>query len=242
MNEKQRERRRRFAAIKRRQLEREERRNKAHRADAVVVKNPRGPALGDPSRNLHIRCPNHQMFTGGTFKVEHFRDGEKIGEYECKNGIVNQGLNDVLGVQFDAVTQKTQWYIGLINLTGFTALAATDTYDDIDQAGNGWDTFQSYTDANNGNSATTRPAWTTDAPSGQSITNSTQAIYDITASGTVKGIFVVAGQNAQTKGDHSPGATPPNILWATALFSGGDVAVSNTDQLKVTYTVNASTT
>lgn len=245
MNERQRERRRRFAAIKRRQLEREERRSKAHKATCEVGRSPQGPALGGRG-DLHMQHKQHDLFFNNRptihVRAEHFRNGEKIGEYEGNNGIVNQGLNDVLGVQFDAVTQKTQWYIGLINLSGFSALDATDVYDDIDQAGNGWDTFQSYTDANNGDSTTTRPAWTTDAPSGQSITNSTtQAIFDITASGTVKGIFVVAGQNAQTKGDHSPGTTPPNILWSTALFSGGDVAVSNGDQLKVTYTVNAST-
>jgi hypothetical protein len=239
MNDRQRERRRRFAAIKRRQLEREERRSKAHRATCVVVKSPKGPALGDASRNQYMKHNQQDLFTGGAFVVEHFRAGEKIGEYKLKNGIVNEGLNHVLSIQFDAGTQITQWYIGLINLTGFTALDATDTYDDIDQAGNGWDTFSSYTDANNGDSAVTRPAWTTDAPSGQSITNTTQAIYDITAGGTVKGIFVVGGTNSQTKGDHTASG---NYLWSTALFSGGDVVVSNGDQLKVTYTVNASTT
>lgn len=203
-------------------------------------KSPQGPALGGRG-DLHMRYPSDQMFTQGLFHIEHWRDGEIYQRKSMKNGIVNQGLNDVLGVQFDAVAQKTVWYMGLINLSGFTALDATDIYDDIDQAGNGWDTFASYTDANNGDSTTTRPAWTTEAPSGQSISNSvTQAIFDITAGGTVKGIFVVAGQNAQTKGDHAPGTTPPNILWSTALFSGGDVAVVNGDQLKVTYTVNAA--
>jgi hypothetical protein len=174
--------------------------------------------------------------------VEHFRKGKKIAEYAMNNGITNQGLNDVLDVMFDSGAQKTAWYMGLINLSGFTALDATDTYDDIDQAGNGWDTFQNYTDANNGDSTTTRPEWPPDEPSGQSITNSTtQAIFDITATGTVKGIFVVAGEaSTQTKGDHAPGTTPPNVLWSTALFSGGDVAVANGDQLKVTYTVNAA--
>lgn len=238
MNEAQKDRRRRFAAIKKRQQERSERRNPAHKAECVVGKSPKGPVLGNAGRNMRFPKAENRMFTGGTFHVEHFRKGEKIGEYELKNGITNQGLNHVLGVEFDAATQITQWYIGLINLTGYSALAAGDTYDDIDQAGNGWDTFQSYTDANNGDSTVTRPAWTTDTPSGQSVTNSTQAIYDITGSGTVKGIFVVGGTNSQTKGDHTASG---NYLWSTALFSGGDVAVSNGDQLKVTYTVNAST-
>lgn len=243
MNPRKEERRKRFAEIAKRQklraAERAERRHKMHKAEVVVGKTPGGPRY-TKGKNQFIRCPNHLFSQSGRFVVEHFRGGKKIGEYSMSNGITNQGLNDILDVQFDAGSQKTTWYMGLINLSGFSALDATDTYDDIDQAGNGWDTFQDYTDANNGDSTTTRPEWPTDAPSGQSITNSTQAIFDITAGGTVKGIFIVAGQNAQTKGDHAAGATPPNILWSTALFSGGDVAVSNGDQLKVTYTVNAS--
>jgi hypothetical protein len=55
----------------------------------------------------------------------------------------------------------------------------------------------------------------------------------------VKGIFIAGGTNAQTKNDHTAGTA--NTLWSTALFSGGDVTVQNGDQLKVTYTVNAST-
>jgi hypothetical protein len=243
MNPRKEERRKRFAEMARRQklreAERAERNSAMHEARVEVSKC--APALGDASRNLHQKHPSNMFTQSGFFTVEHWRGGKKIGEYAMKNGITNQGLNDILDVQFDNGNKKANWYMGLINLSGFTALDATDTYDDIDQAGNGWDTFSSYTDANNMSSSTTRPEWPTDAPSGQSITNSgTKAIYDITAAGTVKGIFIVAGQNAQTKGDHAPGTTPPNILWSTALFSGGDVVVANSDQLKVTYTVNAA--
>ena len=39
----------------------------------------------------------------------------------------------------------------------------------------------------------------------------------------------------QTKSDH----TTNGCLWATALFTSGDVTVSAGDQLKVTYTVSA---
>lgn len=241
MSKQQEERRRRFAKMKVRQDQREAAKRDMMQSAVAELVTGNAPKWGDGQRAQHIRCPMQQMFAGGTHVLEHWRAGKKIGERVFKNGIVNQGLNDILGVQFDAVTQKATWYGGLINLSGFSALASDDLYDDIDQAGNGWDTFQDYTDANNGDSAVTRPVWTTEAPSGQSISNSvTQMIYDITVGGTVKGIFIVAGQNALTKGDHAPGATPPNILWSTALFSGGDVVVSISDQLKVTYTVNAA--
>ena len=169
-------------------------------------------------------------------KVEHWRNGKRINEYHFPNGIVNEGKNALLNIMFDADTQITSWYDGLIDNNGYTALADTDDYDNIDQAGNGWDEFKNYTDGNNADNTTTRPAWPTDPASAQSITNSTVMIYNITGSGTVKGIFTCGGSaGAQTKGDHAPGAT----LWATALFTSGDVTVQNGDQLKVTYTVSA---
>lgn len=171
----------------------------------------------------------------GRFKVEHYRKGKRINEYVFPNGIVNEGKNKLLDVMFHATAAISTWYIGLIDLTGYSALADDDTYDDINQAGNGWDEFASYTDANNGDSAVTRPEWQEDAASGESITNSTTSIYDITANGTVKGIFVAGGANAQTKSDHEAG----NTLWATALFGSGDVSVLNGDQLKITYTISA---
>lgn len=172
----------------------------------------------------------------GRYVVEHWRNGHRINEYHFANDITNEGKNALFNVFFHGSTQITAWYIGLIDNTGYSALAATDTYDDINQAANGWDEFTNYTDANNSDNATTRPAWPEDAASGQSITNSTVAIYDITASGTVKGLFVVGGSTAsQTKSDHEAGAT----LWSTALFGSGDVTVQSGDQLKVTYTVSA---
>lgn len=173
----------------------------------------------------------------GKFYVEHWRNGERIDAREFSNGIVNEGKNLLLNVMFHGTTAIGTWYIGLIDNSGYSALASDDIYDDIDQAGNGWDEFKNYTDDGNSDSTTTRPTWTEGAASSQSITNSSPVIFDITgAGGTVKGLFLVGGTNAQTKGDHTASG---NYLWATALFSGGDVAVINGDQLKITYTVNA---
>jgi len=172
----------------------------------------------------------------GRFQVEHWRDGRLIGQYEFPNGITDEGKDQILNTQFDAATQITTWYLGLIDNANFTGLNDADTYDDIDQAGNGWDEFTDYTDAGNGDSATTRPVWNPDAASSQSISNGTVVVFDITASGTVEGLFLVGGGTApENKGDHAAGS----ILWATALFDSGDVDVQNGDQLKATYTVTA---
>ena len=172
-----------------------------------------------------------KLTPGGRFQVDHYRDGERINSYMFPNGIVNEGKNYLLDGGFHGDTVWTTWYAGLIDLSGYSALAADDTYDDIDQAGNGWDEYTSYTDANNGDSAVTRPEWQADSASGQSITNATTSIYDITVNGTVKGVFIVGGTGgAVNKSDH---AAVNNVLWSTALFGSGDVAVLNGDQLKV---------
>lgn len=179
----------------------------------------------------------HLFSPRGFFAVEHWRNGLLYGMYRFKNGITNEGKNSIFNVYFDAGTQITVWYMLLIDSTNFSALAATDTYDDIDQAGNGWDEYQDYTDAGNGDSTTTRPVWNPDAASGQSITNGTQTVFDITGtSDTIKGLGIVGGgANSSLKGDHASDGT----LWATALFDQGDTAVVNGDQLKITYTVSA---
>jgi hypothetical protein len=197
--------------------------NLGQRAVATVVKNKAG---------AHSDLAD----LGGKYVVEHWRNGERINEYHFPNDIVNEGKNHILDVQFHAVSAMVTWYMGLIDDLNYSALAATDTYDDINQAGNGWDEFALYTDAGNGDSATTRPEWDEASASAQSITNNSVTVFDVTGAGTVKGLFLVAGTNANLKDDDTAGTA--HKLWATALFSG-DVAVLNGDQLKVTYTVSA---
>lgn len=171
----------------------------------------------------------------GRFVVEHFRNGRRINEYQFPNGICNEGKNKLLDVMFHGGTPIGSWYLGLISNTSYSALAATDAYANIGVS-NGWTEFTSYTDGNNTDNATTRPEWQEGAAASQSITNSTVAIFNVTAAGTVKGVFLSGGvAQASLKSDHTAGG----CLWATALFSSGDVAVQNGDQLKVTYTVSA---
>lgn len=182
----------------------------------------------------------HKLGLCNIVTVEQFRDGNRIRHFCAHNGLTTEGKNKILDVMFDSGTQITIWYAGLINNAGFTALAATDTYDNINQAGNGWDEFGAagtgYTDANNGGNANTRPVWNPGEPSGGSISNTgAEAVYDITGTATVKGIFVVGGGSTpQNKADDTAGST----LWATALFTSGDVSVVSSDQLRVTYTVS----
>lgn len=169
-----------------------------------------------------LRHPEQSRFRPqGRFRVEHFdRNGNRKAIYDFNNDIVNVGKNDILGVYFSGASQtgSSSWCIGLISNSGYSALAAADTM----ASHAGWTEFTGYSQAN-------RVAWGPGSASSQSVTNASAATFDINATGTVKGIFVV---NQNTKG----GTT--GTLWATALFSA-DVPVTNGDQLKVTYTVNA---
>jgi hypothetical protein len=185
---------------------------------------------------VRARKAEDQLGLRGKFVVEHFRKGVKIGQYEFPNGIANQGKNKLLDIMFHGATQITTWWLGLIDNAGYTALAAGDTYQNITQAGNQWGEFTNYTDPANADSATTRPEWTEGAAASQAIANASPVVFDITDTGTVKGLFLVGGiANAQNKSNHEASG----ILWATALFNTGDVAVNADDQLKVTYTVSA---
>lgn len=154
----------------------------------------------------------------GKFFVEHWRDGQLLNTYEVKNGITNEGKNTIFDVMFNSATQITTWYIGLISLASYSALADADTM----SSHAGWVEFTGYTQAN-------RVTWGSGASASQVVTNSTPATFDMNATGTVKGIFL-------TSNNTKSGTT--GKLWSTALFTA-DVPVVSGDQLKITYTLNA---
>ena len=160
------------------------------------------------------------IYFKGEFKLEHIRNGKVIGEYKFKNGVVDVGINSILGVQFHNDTQITPWYLGLIDDAVIGDLAAADTM----ASHPGWTENQSYTEV-------TRPAWGPDAPASKAITNSSYVVFSINATVTISGIFLTSDN---VKG----GAT--GTLWATGLFLAGNVAAIASDTLNVTYTVSGA--
>jgi hypothetical protein len=154
----------------------------------------------------------------GKFKIEH-RDktGKLIGVYDVPNGIVDVGLNSILGVYFHSDTQITTWYIALVDNAGFSAFANADTM----ASHAGWTESTVYSNS-------TRVSWGPGASASRSITNSTTADFTINGTATLKGIFITSNS---TKG----GTT--GTLWSTAAF-GSTVSVNNGDTLKITYTVS----
>lgn len=147
------------------------------------------------------------------------RDGVRV--LVAKNMVVNDALNSVLGVYLHGDTQITTWYLGLIDNSGFSALAAGD----LINSHSGWAESVAYTQS-------TRPAWNPDAPSGQTITNSTSVTFTANTSVTIKGCFLVS--------DSTKSGTTGK-LFATGAFSSTQSLV-NAQNLKTTYSCPATAT
>jgi len=154
-------------------------------------------------------------------RMLHYRGGVLLKQYDFFNDITNVGKNHIFDVQFFGATQiaNNNWWISLINASGYTTVAAADTM----ASHGGWIEWTNYTEA-------TRVLWGAGASAGQSITNAAPATFNISAMGSLKGVFVVGNGSAKSG--------TSGTLWATALF-GADVPVAVSDQIKITYTVSA---
>ena len=151
----------------------------------------------------------------GSYFIEHRnKAGKLIGLYRVPNGIVDEGMEDLLDVTFGNSTQSALWYIGLIDNSGYSGVADSDTL----TSHAGWIENADYTGV--------RKTWAVGAPVTRSISNGTTADFAINATATLKGIFI-CNVSSGTAG----------ILWSTALFSS-TVSVQNGDTLKITYTVS----
>ena len=153
----------------------------------------------------------------GRFKIEIIsKDGVVKHTEEFDNGVTTVGRNLMLDVMFHGGSASATWYIGFIDNSGYTAVAAADTL--ASTARNEVTTYDE----------STRQAWTEGAASAGSITSSSVSTFTIAGSGTLRGIFVA---------DNSTKSGTTGTLWSTALFASA-TAVADDDQIKITYTVN----
>ena len=172
---------------------------------------PAGLLAGDA---LRVMIEGRGKYTG-----QIIRSGRTIDEFECKNLVVNQGLNDLLNCYFNAGGQTPNWYLGIFQ--GNYTPVASDTASVI--AANSTE-CSSYTSA-------TRPQWQQAAPSAQSITNSAnRATFTFNNSQTIYGAFLISNSTI--------GGTS-GTLFSAAQFSASKNVVS-ADQLLLTYPFNAS--
>lgn len=145
-------------------------------------------------------------------------DGQVKSEDSGHNLITNVALNDVLNEYIRGTTQTTAWYMSLVDNAGFSTFAAGDTA----ASHAGWSENQSY-------SQSTRVQWSPGAASSQSITNSSSVNFSITATVTIRGIFIISNSTI--------GGTT-GTLFSEAAFSGGNQSCNNGDTLQATYTLS----
>lgn len=154
-----------------------------------------------------------------TFTCEN-PDGSIAWTETVHNSVVNQGLNDILSVYFVSGTQKTTWYIGLVDAPSFANFNAGDTA----ASHAGWTESVAYSEG-------VRQTWGAGAPSSQSITNASSANFTCNANGTqIKGAFLISNN---TKGGNT------GTLWSEGAFASIQTLQSG-QVLHVTYTLNAA--
>lgn len=133
------------------------------------------------------------------------------------NLVTTVGKNDLLDKYLAGSAYTAAWYLGLISLTSYTAVAVTDTM----ASHAGW-----VEDVGYSNSTRVAPSFGS-ASAGSKATTATA--FNINATTTIKGTFLttVATKSGTT-----------GILYSAGLFTGGDKAVASGDTLNVTYTAS----
>jgi hypothetical protein len=151
------------------------------------------------------------------------------------NLVTTEGKNAALTHFLKGSSYTASQVLGLIEDTGYSAVAAGNTAASITAAGsgspaNGWNEAPAATCASRGT-----PSFAT--ASGGTLATSASVSFSIIATDTIKGAFLLCRSTAGV----APSATVGNTsgaLYSAGLFSGGDRAVANGDTLNVTYTAS----
>jgi len=132
---------------------------------------------------------------------------------ESDNLVVTLGLNALLDNTFNAAAGSVNWYVGLVDNSGFSAYAAGNTM----ASHSGWAESVVYSNA-------TRPAWTKNgAASGGAMSNSSsKASFTINNTATIRGSFLTS-DNVKSGTD--------GTLFGAADFTGGNRSVVSGDTL-----------
>lgn len=155
----------------------------------------------------------------GHYTVECYgADGKLKWADDIDNLVTTAGKNDALDKYLAGSTYTAAWYVGLVSLTSYTAIAAADT----SASHAGWIEDVNYSQA-------ARPTAAFSAASAGSKSLSSAAVFSINANTTIKGCFLIS---VATKS----GTT--GVLYSAGLFTGGDKVVQNGDTLNVSYTAS----
>lgn len=153
----------------------------------------------------------------GKFTFTLRKSGLIVAQREFLNTAKTGGLNDLLEAGFRAGTQRTAWYIGLVDNNGFTSSPAADTM----SSHAGWTEITAYAEA-------TRQAYSPAAASAGAITNSgSLAVFTINDTKTLRGAFI-------TTGSAKSGTT--GILWSVGILDAiSAIAMTSGHTLDVRY-------
>lgn len=151
------------------------------------------------------------------------------------NLVTTEGKNAALTHLLKGSSYTASQVLGLIEDTGYSAVAAGNTAANITAVGggsptNGWNEAPSAT-----LSARGTPSFGS-ASSGSLATSSAVAL-SMGATDTIKGAFLLIRSGAGTAPSTTVGNTS-GALYSAGLFSGGDRAVANGDTLNVSYTAS----
>ena len=140
------------------------------------------------------------------------------------NTVVTVGKNILLNTLFTGSAYTVNGpFMGMIALTSFSAIAASDTM----ASHPGW-LEAGGTNAPQYNAP--RPTSVFAAASGGVISLSTPTSFTFSANGTVKGGFITLGPGASATIDSTGG-----VLFSAGLFTGGDRTVAINDVLNISY-------
>lgn len=157
---------------------------------------------------------------GGMLIVHRDAAGRLVWRHTISNGVTVQGANYLLDAAFKNGTKAAIWYLGLIEGLTFSSNPDSDTH----ALHPGW---QEYTQV-----GASRPLWNRLAAGSGAIGPSSPTVFNITASGYIRGAFAASRQPV---GDVSAGG----ILYATAK-SVSNLAVTAGGTVSVGYTVSGS--
>ena len=181
-------------------------------------------------------CQSEQARAEGRYTFECFdRDGNLKWVDYIDNLVTTEGKNAALTHFLKGSSYTASQVLGLIEDTGYSAIAAGNTAANITAVGggspaNGWNEAPSSTLATRGT-----PSFGT-ASSGSLATSSAVALNMI-ATDTIKGAFLLCRSTAGTAPTTTVGNTS-GALYSAGLFTGGDRAVANGDTLNVSYTAS----
>lgn len=170
-------------------------------------------AIKASSLREHLPAPRfkYELVCVGADGVERWRE-------DFSNLVTTAGKNDLLTQYLKGSAYTAAWFVGLIDASGYSAVAAGDTA----SSHAGWTESTAYSNAN-------RPTLTLGTAASGSIDNSaSKAQFNINATATLKGAFTITNN---TKG----GTT--GTLYSAGTFAA-DRSVINGDTLNVQVTLS----